>query len=181
MHVYAGFRDATRDRRSVRLQNVDYRRPGAYVVTICTHERAPLFGSVVNNRMRLSPAGEIVRQCWLTIPKHFPNVVLDEFVVMPDHMHGIIVIKPDASSRHRYSGNVLPRRFGRALKGSLATIVGVFKSYVTKRIMTTVGIRHVWQRNYYESVIRNREHLDAVRKYIVLNPKRWGDHRPRNM
>lgn len=179
--MHAGFRDATRDRRSIRLRNVDYRRPGAYFVTICTHERAPLLGSVINKRMRLSPAGKIVQRCWLMIPQHFPNVVLDEFVVMPDHMHGVIVIRPDVSSSPRCPGNELPRRIGRALKGSLATIIGVFKSYATKRIMTTVGIRRIWQRNYYESIIRNREHLDAVRKYIVLNPKRWRDHGPRNM
>jgi len=167
-------------RRSIRLSHFDYRRDGAYFVTICTYERATLFGSVAHGQMLLSNVGEIVRDCWFEIPPHFPNVVLDQFIVMPDHLHGIIVIRSDPSRTRPRLGDSMPRRFGGALPGSLATIVGVFKSYVTKRVLKAEGIRWVWQRNYYESVIRNNRHLNAIRKYIILNPQRWHADAHRN-
>ena len=131
--------------------------------------------------MQLSQVGEITRDCWSEIPVHFPRVVLDQFVVMPDHMHGIIVIRSAPGDPDSRTGVSIPRRFGGALQDSLGTIIGVFKSYVTKRVMAIAKMRRVWQRNYYETIIRNDRHLNAIRKYINLNPQRWHADTHRNM
>jgi len=161
-------------RRSIRLRHHDYRALGAYFVTICSHSHLPIFGNVNSGRMRLSSAGKLVSDCWREIPHHFPNVSLDEFIVMPDHMHGIVVI------RSAPPGKAVPRRFGGSVKDSLSTIVGVFKSYATKHVIAETGIRRVWQRNYYESVIRDDHHMNAVRNYIISNPRKWCTHAHRN-
>jgi len=170
-------------RRSIRLRGYDYTQPGVYFITICTHQRAPLFGQVVDGEMVLNVYGEIVRTCWREIPDHFPHVELDAFVVMPNHIHGIIVIVDHVVGathasplRHmhtsRPSERVPPR--GPA-SGSLGAIVGSFKSAVTRRINALRGTpgAPVWQRNYYEHIIRSERALDAIRQYIAENPARW--------
>ena len=162
-------------RRSIRLKEWDYTQPGAYFVTICSHTRAPLFGRVVDGDMVLNEYGEIVRACWREIPDHFPHVELDAFVVMPNHIHGIIVIVDHivgATHASPLPENVPPR--GPA-SGSLGAIVGSFKSTVTKRINIGRGTpgAPVWQRNYYEHIIRNDRALNAIRHYITENPLRW--------
>src|SRR5437867_3880492 len=132
-----------RGRRSVRLPDRDYRQPGAYFVTICTKDRARTFGTVVSGSVRLSSEGEIARDCWLAIPRHFPNVRLDAFVVMPDHVHGILIVLSHGDDHPR------PRRFADAVPGSLSTILAAYKGEVTKRVNAlrdTVG-SSVWQRN----------------------------------
>ncbi|HEX9293346.1 MAG TPA: transposase [Gemmatimonadales bacterium] len=185
-------------RRSVRLWEYDYRRDGAYFVTICTHARTPLFGSIVNAHVRLSDAGTWARDCWYAIPRHFPQVSLDRFVIMPDHVHGIIVIQNrDADSgpvgpmsngtdnvgaRHvvpLHTHDSVRRTFGRGIRGSLATIVGTFKSAVTRYMKDNGMTGRVWQRNYYEHVIRNDGDLYAIRRYIVTNPERWNKRSPK--
>jgi len=182
------------DRRSIRLPNHDYGRPGAYFVTICIHNRVCLFGDVVQGQMRLNPFGRIVRDEWHRIERVRDNVTLDAFVVMPNHVHGVIVITGDAddsdgtgggnSDRCRDMARRVPtgptRRFGKPRPGSLPTIVGAFKSAATRRInrrRNTPGAS-VWQRNYYEHVVRGRRDLDRIRRYIRQNPARW--HRDRN-
>src|SRR5437867_763823 len=167
-------------RRSIRLRHHDYRREGAYLVTICAYEHTSIFGSIANGQVRLSNAGQIVRECWCEIPLHFRHVTLDRFVVMADHMHGIVVIRSASANTCVERGDAIPRRFGGALRDSLGAIVGVFKSYATKRIIEREGNRHVWQRNYYETIIRDDRHLNAARRYIIGNPKRWHDHVRRN-
>lgn len=158
-------------RRSIRLWEYDYRRDGAYFVTICSHDRVPRFGSTINGHVVLSDIGRIVRECWDDIPNHFPYTCLDRFVVMPDHVHGILVIQ-----RHR-DEPIAPgtpyRSFGESLPGSLATIIGAFKSTVTRRVRQAGMAERVWQRNYYEHVIRDDRALWAIRRYIVTNPTRW--------
>jgi putative transposase len=122
-------------RRSIRLKGYDYTRAGAYFITIVTQNRVCLFGAVVEGRMRLNPLGQIVQECWLAIPDHFPHALLDEFVIMPNHLHGIIVLQEMENSvgaRH------VPRRrreeFGKPVPGSIPTIVRSFKSAATKHI-----------------------------------------------
>ncbi len=174
-------------RRSIRLKGYDYTQPGAYFVTICTHNREPLFGRVVDGEMVLNAFGEIVWACWGEIPDHFPHVELDAFVVMPNHVHGIIWIVDHPGATHAqnvgatHAQNVgathaLPLQGPRGpVSGSLGAIVGSFKSAVTRRINElrgTPGAR-VWQRNYYEHIIRNERALNAIRRYIVENPLRW--------
>jgi len=166
-------------RRSIRLKGYDYTQAGAYFITVCTKDRACLFGDVADGVMRLNQMGQIVRQCWLAIPDHFPHVMLDEFVVMPNHVHGILVIMPthDVGATHAspLQNDDTPARPRGPQRQSVASIVGSFKSAATKRINHHRGTpgAPVWQRNYYEHIIRDDESLNSIRNYIADNPLRW--------
>ena len=186
--------DTSQGRRSIRLKGYDYSQPGAYFITICTANRACLFGEVVDGNMQLNPMGHIARQCWLAIPDHFPNTALDEFIIMPNHVHGIIWIveKPNVENddandaivgathaivgaTHASPLHTQPNPPRGPKRQSIGAIVGSYKSAVTKRInerRNTPGAT-VWQRNYYEHVIRNDESLNRIRQYILENPIRW--------
>ena len=158
------------DRRSNRLPGYDYSQNGYYSVTICTNDKKHLFGHVVNKEMVLSKYGEIVQQCWEKIPEHFPNIEIDEFQIMPNHVHGIIHICRGTACRAPTKG-----MFGKPLPGSLSTIIRSFKSAVTRQInqsRNTPGTR-LWQRNFYEHVIRNEKDLLRIREYIISNPENW--------
>ncbi len=160
-------------RRSIRLKGYDYSQVGAYFVTICTRRTSygsvKLFGNIVDGRMILNDAGHVVRQCWLDIPDHFSNMELDEFVVMPNHVHGIIAIvdtkhfsRPtnDTSRPHGTSKTI-----GSAIRG--------FKIGVTKWMRNNTGVHDVWQRNYYERIIRDHDEFENIREYISRNPAKW--------
>ncbi len=166
---------ADHHRRSIRLPEYDYTQPGAYFVTICTYRRACLFGHIAGGVMRLNAFGEIVREEWFRTAQVRPNVELyePEFVIMPNHIHGIIWITETVGARRRRAPTV--ERFGRPVPGSLPTIVRAFKSAVTRRINILRGTpgAPVWQRNYWEHVIRNERALNAIRRYILANPARW--------
>jgi REP element-mobilizing transposase RayT len=171
-------------RRSIRLRGYDYSETGAYFVTICSFQRECLFGRVVDAEVELSQFGEVAASCWSAIPQHFSHVELDCFVVMPNHVHGIVVVTenlggtampcPYGRSLQGDSGGRM-RKFGDAISGSLPTIVGSFKSAVTQKInILRNSPRHpVWQRNYYEHVIRNDTSLTMLRQYICNNPSSW--------
>ncbi len=139
-----------------------------------------LFGHVTDGIMRLNIYGKIVWSCWREIPDHFPHVELDEFVVMPNHVHGILWIVDNVGARHGVplpNGGTVPNheRFGKPVPGSIPTIIRSFKSAVTKQIngkRGTPGAR-VWQRNYYEHIIRDESSLNRIREYITMNPLRW--------
>lgn len=158
-----------RARRSIRLADHDYRQAGAYFVTICARTRAPRFGDIVSGTVRLRRAGQIAQELWLEIPGHFSNVQLDEFVIMPDHMHGVLILLPQLDLRAR------PRRFADSVPRSLSTIVGAYKAEVTKRVnaLGSAGGESVWQRNFYEHIIRSPRALQRIRTYIRDNPLRW--------
>ena len=253
------------DRRSLRLAGYDYRQAGAYFITICTHRRVGVFGQIVDTQMVLSPAGQIARACWEAIPEHFPDVILDEYIIMPDHLHGIIVIAagrgdacvarlagsvpgsstadldatgaanavwdgrpttgdagvaPTPDTGHAAagrdgrptrgdagvaptpdSGRAAAGRDGRPTRGdacvaptpagdtgpadaargrglggprrqSLGAIIGSFKAAASQRIKQLPGTpdRPLWQRNYYEHVIRSEGDLRQTRVYIANNP-----------
>ena len=162
-------------RRSIRLKGYDYAQPGAYFVTICTQHRACLFGAVVDGEMRLNELGRIVRDEWLKTAKLRPRVVLDEFVVMPNHVHGIIMVVDDDGGRGTLQRAPTIERFGKSTSDSIPTIVRLFKSATTRRINQHRGTPGtlVWQRNYYEHIIRNEQTLNRIRRYIVENPLRW--------
>ncbi|MDZ7371262.1 MAG: transposase [candidate division KSB1 bacterium] len=178
--------DPTRHhRRSIRLKGYDYTQPGAYFITICTHERAHVFGAVADGTMRLNDAGRIAAQCWRDIPAHFPHVKLDAFVIMPNHVHGVLWIMDDddngddVGARHAAP---LPaaapphtEQFGKPVPGSIPTVVRSFKSAATQRINAWRGTpgAPIWQRNYYEHIIRDERALNAIRCYIQENPLRW--------
>lgn len=161
------------DRRSIRLPAYDYRRAGGYFVTTCTQGRACLFGEVIGGQMRLNDRGRIADEEWRRTAEVRENVRLDAFVIMPNHMHGIIVIVDN--DRRDTARRVPTREFGDPVSGSLPTIIGAYKSAVTKRINHLRGIsgETVWQRNYYDHVIRNRDDLYRIRRYIQENPARW--------
>lgn len=158
-------------RRSIRLRDYDYSRAGAFFVTICAFQRKDLFGDVMDGALQLNEMGKAAQECWNDIPGHFPDIELDEFVVMPNHLHGIVVTNRRCTAcRAR-----VDESFGQPVAGSLATIIRSFKSAATKRINTLRDIpgAPVWQRNYYERIIRDDRELDGIRQYIIDNPSRW--------
>ena len=160
-------------RRSIRLGGYDYAQPGAYFVTVCTHDHACLFGHVVNSEMHLNEAGEIAQRCWEDIPRHFPFAELDAFVTMPNHIHGIIVV-PGRGTACRAP---TIEQFAKPSVGSIPTIVRSYKSSVTRYVNLARRAPGVpgWQRNYYEHVVRNEAELMTNREYIMANPLRWDD------
>ena len=163
-------------RRSIRLSGYDYAKEGAYFVTIVTHQHECLFGGIADGEMRVDGYGEVVRDEWLRSVQIRREIELDAFVVMPNHVQGIVVIR-DVGAHGRAPLPSPPHRPPR----SLASFVAGFKSVSTKRINAIRGTPGVpvWQRNYYEHVIRDDDDLGRVRRYIAENPLRW-DEDPEN-
>lgn len=163
-------------RRSIRLPGYDYAQPGAYFVTICAHGGEPLFGEVIDGVMRPNRCGRIAQMCWLDLPRHYPHVVLDESIIMPTHVHMIIVLVDDSIQREPVNeGAQVGARPAASARHGLPEVVRAFKTFSAKRINAlrrTPGIP-VWQRNYYEHIIRDDYALQAIRKYIRDNPLRW--------
>jgi REP element-mobilizing transposase RayT len=169
-------------RRSTRLEGRNYAQPGTYYVTILTHERECLLGDIVDGEMRLSEIGKIAQECWMETPKHFPNASLDEFRVMPNHLHGILVLNK-VRTRHAVS---LPRteQFGKPVPGSIPTIIRSFKSAATKSINEFQGSPGdvVWHGRFHDHIICDTKDLIRIRRYIQENPMNWqhDDDNPRN-
>jgi REP element-mobilizing transposase RayT len=161
-------------RHSIRLKGYDYSQPGAYFVTIVTHLRQCLFGEIANNEMILNDYGKISEQCWNDIPKHYPNAITDEFVIMPNHIHGIIILNDNGSivGAKNFSP-LLQNERPRGTTQTIGSIVRGFKIGVTKWFRQNSNIYSVWQRNYYEHIIRNEIELNNIRKYILNNPLNW--------
>jgi REP element-mobilizing transposase RayT len=158
-------------RRSLRLPDYDYTAPGFYFVTICTQGRKCLFGAIEGEDMHANDLGHIVETCWRELPDHFPRVLLDAFVLMPNHVHGVLILDDTPVTGARNQG--------------LSQIVGAFKSFSSRRVNEsrhTIG-RPLWQRSYFERVIRTDKALTRIRDYIVSNPLRWAlDHdNPHNL
>jgi putative transposase len=142
-------------------------------VTACTRDRTCLFGHVVNGEMHLNEAGKITRRCWVDIPDHFALVELDAFVIMPNHVHGIIVV-PGRGTACRAPTS---EQFGKPAVGSVPTIVRSYKSSVTRHVNLLRGApgTPLWLRNYYEHIVQNEAELRAIRDYILTNPARWDE------
>jgi REP element-mobilizing transposase RayT len=174
----------TRRRRQIRLPGYDYATPGAYFVTVCAEGRACRFGTVVDGEIRLNEAGQIVRAEWMRSAEIRHEMSLDEFVVMPNHVHGIIFIHADDGTG---ATDVVAAGIGATGRSplqqappgpsprSLGSFIGGFKSAATMRINALRGTpgTPVWQRNYYEHVIRDESGLQRIREYIRQNPLRW--------
>jgi REP element-mobilizing transposase RayT len=163
-------------RRSIRLSGYNYTQEGAYFVTICTYNRLTLFGEIIGEEMRLSPIGEIVEGEWRQTAIVRRNIELDAFVIMPNHLHGILVISDNTTvgATRRVAPTDTDKR--QLIADSLGAIIGQFKSVVTKRILkrSDIHLEHpLWQRNYYEHIIRNENELNRIRQYIASNPARW--------
>ena len=156
-------------RRSVRLPGYDYSQPGAYFVTVCARDRECLFGDVLDGEMTFNDAGRIINECWHDLPDHYPYVALDAFVLMPNHIHAVILIMDTVGA------GLKPARTRREERHALPEIVRGFKTFSARRINLAIGRtgQPVWQRNYYEHVIRNERDLDSKRQYIVGNPAKW--------
>jgi len=227
-------------RRSIRLQGYDYSQEGLYFITICCQDRVHLFGRIVDGEMILNGAGSQSQECWQDIPNHFPNVVLHEFVIMPNHIHGIIEFVAGANNyspnnhSHQESNddvtkntnednlqivNVLNNENeiagvilideidGRdAIDGidgrdvidgilgakdfsplrnvmwwspskTIGSVVRGFKIGVTKWMRNNTNIVNVWQRNYYDHIIRNEQDYERISEYIKNNPILWKEDR----
>ena len=168
-------------RRSIRLKEYDYTQPGGYFITIVTYQRDCLFGEIVNGEMRLNDLGKIAGECWHAIPDHFPNVELGAHAIMPNHVHGVLVINDLTSVDTFPSERRGPRyrapteQFQKPVPGSIPTIVRTFKAAVTRRIGREHNATGIWQRNYYEHVIRNHEEWDRIHRYIESNPSMWAE------
>lgn len=166
-------------RRSMRLVGHDYRQPGAYFVTICSFKRMCLFGDIDRERFLPNEFGNVVIACWEAIPKHHPDVDLDAYVLMPNHLHGIVSIEapePTEQPGPRTKTDASEKDFPKgATPGALGAIVGSFKAAVTREIGKQMGMAGttVWQRGYYDHIIRGERALDRIRNYIQANPSRW--------
>ena len=169
-------------RKSPRLQGYDYSQEGAYFVTICTHNREHLFGIIANGQMHLNDYGEIVLNEWQKTASQRPYLDLDSFVVMPNHVHGIVIIRGNgdienrtqhAASLHQFRSNTGVANPIRS--GSLPAIIRGFKSAVTKRVNEhrSTPSMPVWQERYHDHIIRNEIQLNHLREYILYNPARW--------
>ncbi len=159
-------------RRSIRLKGYDYSQPGAYFVTICTKNRKCLFGNVFDGKIILNDAGQIAQKCWSGIPDHYPNVILDEFVIMPNHIHGIIIINVGANN-HSPLQNGSQQSLFRSPSRTIGSIIRGFKIGITKWFRQNTDLYDIWQRNYYEHIIRNEQELNKIREYIINNPLKW--------
>ena len=145
-------------RRPLRLPHYDYTSPGAYFLTTCTHRRAPIFGQIADDAMDLNLFGEAAESCWLDLPSHYPNTNLDAFVVMPNHVHAILILEDVSRPAH-----------------GLSEVVRGFKTFSARRINTlraTAG-KPIWQRGYHEHIVRGESALQKIRDYIAANPARW--------
>ena len=199
-------------RRSIRLKEYDYASVGAYFVTVCTQNRECLLGNIYNGGMVLNEAGKMVADWWLKLPEKFPVIVLGEFVIMPDHFHGIIILNDigrrgdtlcspafdtgppafDAGSPaddqiqnqgecRQNQGEHKVRPYG-TLENTLGRIMQELKSFTTNAYIRGVKDNNwspfpgrLWQRNYYERVIRNESEMASISEYIALNPMRWSE------
>ncbi len=189
---------------SARMKNYDYSRNGAYFVTIVTENRENYFGEIIDKKMQLSEMGEIAEKFWHEIPQHFPFVKLDAFVVMPNHVHGIIWIdnderindetRIDNGTRRDVACNVSTTTSNTTTpnnqknekmakispkRGSLATIIRSYKSAVTKKSREKFPY-FAWQPRFHDHIIRDETSLNKIRKYIILNPELWDRDRNNN-
>jgi REP element-mobilizing transposase RayT len=163
-------------KKSLRLKEYDYSRPGAYFITICTYEKECIFGKVENERMLLNQSGKIVLEFWNKLPGRYATIELDSFVIMPNHVHGIIKIINTVGEIHELplqTANTNQKTKRRRML--IPKVVGYFKMNSSKRINTIRNSTDipVWQRNYYEHIIRNENKLNKIREYIHNNPLKW--------
>ena len=158
-------------RKRIRLAGFDYAFPGAYFITVCTHQRAGLFGEIIDGAMRLNAFGTVAQASWMEIPRHFPLAESDALVLMPNHLHAIV----DLHGRGTACRAPTTEGFGHPVPGSVATIIRSAKAASSRRINLLRGTpgAPVWQRGYFEHVIRSPLEFDRLRAYIETNPLRW--------
>lgn len=199
-------------RRSIRLQGYDYSQQGLYFITLCCQDRAHLFGEILDGEMIFNDAGLQAQKCWQDIPNHFPNAVLHEYIIMPNHIHGIIEFvganqySPNNNSPNNNSPNQtfsdngnhvenndkakdlelvngtknfspLPNVTWRSPSKTIGSVIRGFKIGVTKWMRNNTNVVNVWQRNYYDHIIRNEQDYERISEYIKNNPILWKEDR----
>jgi len=186
-------------RRSIRLKGYDYSQLGAYFVTICVNKKICLFGHIVDNKMILNDPGKMVVKIWSEIPQFYPGVAIDEHSVMPNHLHGIIILKnrnagashcgrPIKNPQNDQSYSIPGQTQGpdptvdptTQRRLTLGDVVGRFESFTTHKYIDGVKnfnwepfYKKLWQRNYFEHIIRNNKDLFRIRKYTIENSTKW--------
>ena len=170
-------------RQSIRLKGYDYTKEGTYFISICTHNRENIFGKIVDGTMVLSEFGIIVENTWFDLPNHNSNIILDAFIIMPNHVHAIIIVGAGSKPAQDYvfQSNCVGLEYRAGLEPAptkkipLYEIVRQFKTFSSKRInkkRNAIGVP-VWQRNYYEHIIRNEMEYQKIWEYINTNPLKW--------
>jgi len=177
-------------RRSIRLRDYDYSQSGLYFVTVCVNKRQPLLGNVIDGEMKLSDAGKMTEELWNKLPEKFNEVFLDEYVIMPNHFHGIIGIDNNVGvdpcvnpiEQGRHTGLPLQENENVNPIEGLPRYIRWFKTMTTNKYIDGVNEKNwepfyqkLWQRNYFEHVVRNEKELSEIRKYIEINPIKWED------
>jgi len=169
-------------RRSIRLPEYDYAQDGWYYMTICSQNHRCLFGEILQEKMILNAARAMIEKWWRKLPEKYPGIQLDEYVIMPNHLHGIIVIVGAAPCGRPNPGTHSVTESGQphGVVPTLGTIIGWFKTMSTNEYIRHVKQngwpafeKRLWLRNYYEHIIRKGEELNSIRNYIVENPMRW--------
>lgn len=160
--------------KDIRARWWNYRWSGVYFITICTKDRVHYFGKIDDGNMILSPVGIIADLLWHEIKNHFNEVTLEEFVVMPNHIHGILILQNDQEQIQPPNDDISKNRFQNQGKNSVSSIIGSYKSAVTKH-SRRLGFEMNWQVRFHDHIIRNNESYDNIRNYIINNPKKWHD------
>jgi len=155
------------DRKRMRLKDFDYSADGAYFVTICTKDKEHFFGEIKNDKIILNAIGNTAEKCWQEIPDHFPDSEIDEYVIMPNHAHGIIWIK------NGFVGNENFHSLRGAKSRSLSSIIRGFKIGVTKFCRENGHKNFAWQSSFHDRIIRDESELNRIREYIQNNPLNW--------
>lgn len=166
-----------RERKQIRLRDYDYSKAGYYFVTICTEGKEEWFGRVENGEMILSTFGEVARDFWVEIPEHFKGVRINEFSVMPNHVHGILIIEEKTVGNaymHSPERDACMRPLHDRTKMLLSKIIQQYKASVSRKINSLQNDFHFqWQKSFYDHIIRNDRSLDNLRRYIINNPLKW--------
>jgi putative transposase len=168
-----------RRRKILRLRDYDYSQNGAYFITVCVHHRQFLFGHFKEGKLHINKFGRIVQECWSELPSHYPDIQLDNFIVMPNHIHGIVIFDSNARAGLRPAPTAHGTRPNCKTEKSLFEIVGSFKAFSSRLINRARKMpgASVWQRGYYEHVIRNESDLEETIYYINSNPDKWQSDR----
>jgi len=168
-----------RRKNSLRLTGWDYSQPAYYFITICVNDKSNVLGTIINHKIHLSSIGHIIKKCWKELPDHYAGCALDAFIIMPDHVHGIIIIKERAENSSIY--NSVQAGFKPAPTGShsLSEITRGFKTFSARQINRFQRTPKIpfWQRNYYDHIIRDNASLERIRWYIQANPERWFENK----
>jgi len=172
---------------SNRLQGYDYSQPGAYFITICTKDRLNLFGKIIDGKMLLNECGKIVKECLYDLPNHYNNLSIDESIIMPNHIHTILFIvetglrpvstKIDNVETVETGLRPVSTEIDNHFNHGVSEFIRALKSFSTRRIneKSTTLSSIIWQRNYYDHIIRNEKELNLIRQYIINNPLQWVD------